>query len=252
MPDFSRLNEGERTALDLLARGHTAKSIATLTGRSVGAVNERLREARRKTGIGSSRELARLLQEQENRDEQIGVAMPGPAAATAEPEAVRPAGGTIPKGPIVMIALLLTAAAAAALTFTTPTAPSPAAQDASIDAFFPDNAHDARRLVALVRSETRDPAWAPIAEAALLAQLGAVAGEGAPLSVTCAATVCAVTGSLPASLSDPQKSAAVQALQDVGSGDTLGKAGLKSREWFGIRGAPGEPERFAMLWIRKP
>lgn len=39
-----------------------------------GAVNERLREARRKTGVGSSRELARLAAAPENRDEKIGVA----------------------------------------------------------------------------------------------------------------------------------------------------------------------------------
>lgn len=49
--DFGKLNAAERTALSLLARGHTAKSIANLTDRSVGAVNERLREARRKTGV---------------------------------------------------------------------------------------------------------------------------------------------------------------------------------------------------------
>jgi len=72
--DFGKLNAAERTALSLLARGHTAKSIATLTDRSVGAVNERLREARRKTGIGSSRELARMFAAQESRDELIGMA----------------------------------------------------------------------------------------------------------------------------------------------------------------------------------
>jgi DNA-binding NarL/FixJ family response regulator len=41
--DFGKLNAAERTALSLLAQGHTAKSIANLTDRSVGAVNERLR-----------------------------------------------------------------------------------------------------------------------------------------------------------------------------------------------------------------
>ncbi|CAN5360382.1 hypothetical protein BH10PSE14_BH10PSE14_28880 [soil metagenome] len=73
-PDLRCLNAAEREALALLAVGHTAKSIATLTGRSEGAINERLREARRKTGVSSSRELARLLRQQENRDEEIGVA----------------------------------------------------------------------------------------------------------------------------------------------------------------------------------
>ena len=57
MIDLSRLNEAERRLLRLLAEGHTAKSIATELGTSPAAVNERLREARRKTGVGSSREL---------------------------------------------------------------------------------------------------------------------------------------------------------------------------------------------------
>ena len=61
MPDLSRLSDAERRALRLLARGHTAKSAAVELGVSEGAVNERLREARRKTGVGSSRQLARLV-----------------------------------------------------------------------------------------------------------------------------------------------------------------------------------------------
>jgi DNA-binding CsgD family transcriptional regulator len=63
--DLSRLNDAERRVLRLLAEGHTAKSVATELGTTLAAVNERLREARRKTGVGSSRELARLLKAQE-------------------------------------------------------------------------------------------------------------------------------------------------------------------------------------------
>ena len=70
---LSRLNESERRVLRMLAEGHTAKTIATALDSSPAAVNERLREARRKTGVGSSRELARLLKAQENRDEIIGM-----------------------------------------------------------------------------------------------------------------------------------------------------------------------------------
>ena len=73
MPDLSRLSDAERRALLLLAEGHTAKSAATLLDTTEAAVNERLREARRKTGVGSSRELARRVS-QETRDEKIGVA----------------------------------------------------------------------------------------------------------------------------------------------------------------------------------
>ena len=47
---LDRLNPVERELLVLLGRGHTAKSIATLKGLSVPAVNERFRAARRKTG----------------------------------------------------------------------------------------------------------------------------------------------------------------------------------------------------------
>lgn len=72
MPDLSRLSDAERRALLLLAQGHTAKSAAVLLDTTEAAVNERLREARRKTGVGSSRELARLVA-QENRDEKIGM-----------------------------------------------------------------------------------------------------------------------------------------------------------------------------------
>lgn len=76
MPDLSRLSEAERKILLLLARGHTAKSTASVLDLTEGAVNERLREARRKTGAGSSRELARLVAAQESRDDKIGVADP--------------------------------------------------------------------------------------------------------------------------------------------------------------------------------
>lgn len=88
--DLSRLNPPERHILALLAQGHTAKSIADVTGCSVHAVNERLREARRKTGATSSRELARRYAAQENRDEQFGVAASaGPEAHRARNPAVR-------------------------------------------------------------------------------------------------------------------------------------------------------------------
>jgi DNA-binding CsgD family transcriptional regulator len=73
MFDLSRLSPAERQALVLLAQGHTAKSAASQLGTTEAAVNERLREARRKTGVGSSRELARLAS-QETRDEKFGVA----------------------------------------------------------------------------------------------------------------------------------------------------------------------------------
>jgi DNA-binding CsgD family transcriptional regulator len=74
--DKSLLNDVELRYLDLLAEGHTVKSISILTGKSVAAINERLRNARRKTGVGSSRELARLTKAQETRHEKIRLEVP--------------------------------------------------------------------------------------------------------------------------------------------------------------------------------
>ena len=91
--DFTVLSAAERDILTLLARGHTAKSIAALTGRSEASVNERLRQARRKTQLGSSRELARRFAAQENRDEKSDLDPPaagGDALALSPIHAARP------------------------------------------------------------------------------------------------------------------------------------------------------------------
>lgn len=65
------LTDREMEILRLLVAGHTVKTIAARLGRSETSINERLRSARRKTGVGSSRELARQLDLQKNRDENI-------------------------------------------------------------------------------------------------------------------------------------------------------------------------------------
>jgi len=59
------LTEREKEALRLLATGHDAKSVASLLGLSVHTVNERLRNARRKLGLSSSRAAARRLAQAE-------------------------------------------------------------------------------------------------------------------------------------------------------------------------------------------
>ncbi len=60
-----KLNARELEILRLLAAGHTVKSIAVRLARSEASINERLRDARRKASVGSSRELARLLDEEQ-------------------------------------------------------------------------------------------------------------------------------------------------------------------------------------------
>jgi len=61
------LNARELEVLRQLLVGHDAKSIARLLDISIHMVNERLRSARRKLGVSSSREAARLLAEAEQQ-----------------------------------------------------------------------------------------------------------------------------------------------------------------------------------------
>ncbi len=69
--DYRALTEKEKETLRLLARGYDAKSTALALGLSVHTVNERLRDARRKMSVSSSREAARLLRDAEPETPQL-------------------------------------------------------------------------------------------------------------------------------------------------------------------------------------
>lgn len=79
---FQALTEKEKQTLRLIVQGHDAKSTARQLGLSVHTINERLRDARRKLEVSSSREAARLLLNTEREDpkkpgdKQIGEAAP--------------------------------------------------------------------------------------------------------------------------------------------------------------------------------
>ena len=62
---YRALTEKEKQTLRLIAHGHDAKSTACSLGLSVHTINERLRDARRKMAVSSSRQAARLLLEAE-------------------------------------------------------------------------------------------------------------------------------------------------------------------------------------------
>lgn len=101
------LTEKEKQTLRLIVRGHDAKSIARSLGLSVHTINERLRDARRKMAVSSSREAARLLLEAEGSvppyligDTEIGEV----AAAVPVDEVRAPTGGA---GQAVRPALIL-------------------------------------------------------------------------------------------------------------------------------------------------
>jgi DNA-binding CsgD family transcriptional regulator len=129
---LSALNERELEILRLLTAGHTVKSIAVRLGRSEASINERLRDARRKTGVGSSRELARLVDAQKIWDKNIDLSMQDLAIHGLEQP---PNAGRIrSKGKLAM-AIAIPLAAALGLfvagTSSAPQADSPAASSAA-------------------------------------------------------------------------------------------------------------------------
>lgn len=68
---YHALTEKEKQTLRLIVRGHDAKSTARHLGLSVHTINERLRDARRKLEVSSSREAARILLEKEGGTPEI-------------------------------------------------------------------------------------------------------------------------------------------------------------------------------------
>ncbi|MDZ3830542.1 MAG: DUF4019 domain-containing protein [Sphingopyxis sp.] len=81
------LTEKEKETLRLLVSGYDAKSMASHLGLSVHTINERLREARRKMAVSSSREAARQLRAVERTAPDYPVpAFLGDAATTAAAE----------------------------------------------------------------------------------------------------------------------------------------------------------------------
>jgi DNA-binding CsgD family transcriptional regulator len=134
LSSIDTLTEKELEILRLLTAGHTVKSIAVRLGRSETSINERLRDARRKTGIGSSRELARRLDAQKVWDKKIDLSARGPTGdRSAQSPVLR---RLTSKGTIIM--LFASAAAAAGLVFAASgsmdqAAPPPAVQVAARD-----------------------------------------------------------------------------------------------------------------------
>jgi DNA-binding CsgD family transcriptional regulator len=253
MIEPSRLNEAERRVLRLLAEGHTAKSIAAELGTTPAAVNERLREARRKTGAGSSRELARQLRAQENRHEQMGVGRvrsSDAASAQADAEPWRPQTGVF-----AMIALFVIAAAGAAALMTQ----APQAPTNEVDPLIGvalQRGPEPVELHARIRAEPRDPQWAGRMEhqiGARLMSLPLVGKDGNVLRVTCARSLCEIAGTLltPTSKAEQEDQRSlfnetVNDLQVPPLTDDLTRIGLKNEGGSFLRGT-GKPDRLAFL-----
>ena len=150
---YQSLTEKEKETLRLILFGHDAKSMAGELNLSVHTINERLRNARRKLAVTSSKEAARLLLEREGEAPEYRVhkrmgaaARPGRRAEGAALQA-----GNGPAWPIVgVFAMIATLALFAALV------PLPALQ-----ADAPREAPQAATTTA--DAETRDAALAWLA-----------------------------------------------------------------------------------------
>lgn len=190
------LNEKELEVLRLLAAGHTVKSIASGLDRSEASINERLREARRKTGVGSSRELARLLAEQKIWDRKIDLSLP--ALSAEAPFVPRKQGFEWTKGRIAMAFLLPATALSLALAAGTATIPE-AAETAQTATAAPRATSplagrwslDVARLPADERPQSVTIAFSPAPDARWSAKVEIVAADG---SVSHAESTAAADG----------------------------------------------------------
>lgn len=117
MPNgYAALTEKEKEALRLMVRGHDAKSAASELSLSVHTINERLRAARRKLEVTSSREAARLVLEREGDDPKyLGSENLGEARSQRSADYEEIAAGTFARRPINAGVLIMLTFAAAAL-----------------------------------------------------------------------------------------------------------------------------------------
>ena len=168
--NYDALTEKEKATLRLIVRGHDAKSIARHLSLSVHTVNERLRDARRKLAVSSSREAARLLLEREgDTPDLIGTRQIGGATApdVGEQQVSPISGGGRATRPALLIAgaalmsLVLGLLAFVAMPQTAP-APVPATT-ATGDATDAQVVAAARQWLALLDQGRWDESWAATA-----------------------------------------------------------------------------------------
>ena len=191
-PPRRTLSLAERQAVTMLGDGHTAKSIARELGISVNAVNERLREARRKTGLGSSREVARWLKAedpQETWDEQIGMEQTSVPAEHGVVRRILLMCRARPKEVLAMTLLLVLASVAV---LTLPATEHPRGNAAQSEGAVVDSG-DARLLHDRVEKESVDQRWSEPAQRRLESIYSAIPSLGF-VTVHCASTLCEVTG----------------------------------------------------------
>lgn len=256
------LNSAERDILTLLAQGHTAKSIAMVRAVSVASVNERLRSARRKTGVGSSRELARLMAVQESRDNLIDLAA-SPALPAISPRPDAPRRASFPRWRLLMTAAVLIAAAILAQqTSVAPVTPP------RLDRQFPPVAEalfalrspepDISALHAEVMGGGVDTAWSATTETSVrrIYDQAIPPGSLASFEVTCSASLCELIGIGRPGLIDEPVTIFMETVQGPEINQAVSALGLRSvMNSFTVtrdNAVKGEPSVliFAAYWRR--
>lgn len=231
---LEKLSNSEREILQLLGEGHTAKSIAQRTQRSLSSVNEHLRRARRKAGANSSRELARLLRDENIVDEKIGLPLAAPTPQGRSSHLIR-------KGALAMT-ILFSAAIAAAMLFQPAIQSQSPGHDPLLEKLYPHSDTEPRALAKRLRVEARNAAWAEPSETALRAYYATLlrSDDVELVRIACGSTVCEVVGKV--ATTDPKSiNAAMMALQVSRGGPT----GLRHASVSFSR------ELFAVHWLRK-
>ena len=91
MEGYQALTAKEKEALRLLLNGHDAKSMASHLGLSVHTINVRLRDARRKLSVSSSKAAARIVRDAETATPQsVGYKVLGDADAAPDGQTFDP------------------------------------------------------------------------------------------------------------------------------------------------------------------
>ncbi len=154
--NIDALTEKEKQTLRLIVRGHDAKSIARHLDLWVHTINERLRDARRKMAVSSSREAARQLLDREGEapdsvgDKQIGDAAPLDGVEQVVPPENGAGRARRPVWIIAGVALMSLILALAAVTSLPQLAPAPADSTPSVTARSAEIEAAARRFLTLI------------------------------------------------------------------------------------------------------
>lgn len=129
--DVGKLTKREREVLGLLARGYDIKSAALELSISASAVSDRLRQARRKLGVSSSREAARILIAHQSNNIFDVHRFSGVPEAPLPPQLIRP--GILARNGMAMTTIIAAAAFVSIIAIGHPTASSDSARHRAID-----------------------------------------------------------------------------------------------------------------------